>query len=511
MQNQHLFIFLFFCFSLFCQKIYTQDYTGIWEYEVLDTESGDYYGQMILSKKYGQYEGKIVNDKGEQFSMSIIKQQDDSLVILTDAEGFFSTIYGVIQGDTFDGLVVDRNSSVNSYDFFAKRKIAIDERVIRQFELKDEVSKELISYAHIYFSEGGTVTNNQGVFSVKQSNGGQVKIAAIGYEEKKLEIDWNQPKKASVIYLQPTNALLPQVDVQARTLKAVDIVKAAILRIPENYHQSAYNARLFIRHKSFGPEGQLGRHSEAILKFYDSIGYKKGNWRKAAKARFAQLEEGRILSGMDLSEPFQHELSMVTFFWEHEPIITYSKSFSLRSLDGYDFKLLKVMKIGAEEVYQIGFVCKKLKTRFTGLSSLKVFEGTLFIKKADYALIRYESYSDMDYSYTNKHTKKKSGGGIRIVLRTNKLELFHKKEGKYALAYAKSDEDRETHHLGNGQIAKGRYIDEIQTLSLDTQNIEIIEDNLFNTKNDVKYNAAFWNNFNLVKDCLLYTSPSPRD
>ncbi len=488
-------LFLFLTTFLFSQQKIT-DYTGTWDYQVLNTPSGDYFGQLIISKKDGIYHGVIHTKRGEKAIAKIKKMEGDSVILSTNVEGFFSFLKGSFKGTIIEGEVSNEFSGEAPYEFYAQKKVIQDERKIRTFQLKDEQSKETISFAHIYFEEGGTVTNEDGLFTIKKQHGTLMRIAAIGYEERTITINWLDKQLSKTINLTPTVTLLPSVDIKAKSLKAKDIVKAAINRIPNNYHQSAHNAELFFRFKFFNEDEKVVYHVESILDFYDAEGYQKKNWRKAIKTRFTKLKQGRVIIGENKDKI--DGLNNITAFWGNEPIVTRDKPFALESLEAYDYQLLGITKLGAEEVYKISFDCKKLKERYTGLSNLKAFSGTLFINKKDYALIRYESCTDYDYSYSNKASKKHFGGAVRIVDRINKIELFTKIEEQYISTYTKVDTQSETHILTSGEIRKGSQTNEIQVLTTNFKTIQPLQEDLWEINENVPYNSEFWDKFTIV-------------
>lgn len=491
---------LTFPFLIFSQSNSFVHLVGTWDYEVLNTPSGDYFGKITFTKENQLLNGYITTQGGRTYFAKINSLKGDSINLFTNAEGFFSTIKGVIKEGIWEGEVSNQFSGTEPYPFYAKRKTIVNERKVRRFELKDAKTQEAISFAHINFQEGGTVTNGQGEFSVKKQNGEKIKIAAIGYETQYIEINWQEAQREKTIFLKPQTILLPEIEINARSLNAKDIVKAAINRINENYWQQPHNTELFYRLKISGPNGQLSHHSEALLDFYDSEGYKKRGWRKVTKARFTKLKQGRIVVGeyADFMEGLG--LGRIAVFWAHEPIITRDKPFALSSLDGFDYQLIGVTKLGDEEVYKIRFDCKKLRDRYTGLGRLKTFNGTLYINKKDYALIRYQSYTENDWSYENKQSRKYNGGRVREVRRTNKIELFAKKEGKYISTFAKSETEAETHNLARKEVLKSTFMHEIQVLNANFQNLQMFKTDLWDYQEEITYDPSFWAKFNIVEN-----------
>ncbi|MEL7122843.1 MAG: hypothetical protein AAFO07_25575, partial [Bacteroidota bacterium] len=269
----------------------------------------------------------------------------------------------------------------------------------------------------------------------------------------------------------------------------------------DNYIQNAYNSNLFFRYSVLGHKDSLLYQSESILKFYDSKGYQKRPWRRAAATRFAEIRQGRILVGKTKQKLKLEELGNIFVFWAHEPIVTFDKPLSLRSVDAYEYKLLGIREFAGTEVYEISFNSKTLKEQFTGLPALTFFKGKLYINKADYAVLRYELKYEMDYSFKNKATKKRWGGNIRRVINADITEVFSKHKDHYVLNYVKSDKSLKFQEIKEDGSTKDSFtqsIEEYQFFDFATKNISVLNDNLFKLDNKTKYDPTFWSQFNLI-------------
>ena len=152
-----------------------------------------------------------------------------------------------------------------------------------------------------------------------------------------------------------------------------------------------------------------------------------------------------------------------------------------------------------KSVYEISFVCTKLKDRFAGLPSLKYMKGKIYVNQEDYAILRYEQHNLMDYEWTGKHPEKRGHLKERNIIESSSIEIFSKNAAGYYLDYAeKVDrvENQHTHLDGKKEIIKGTFREEYQYSNVKTENIESLKENLFNINKQTKYNPDYWKEFN---------------
>jgi hypothetical protein len=104
---------LFFFHSSFAQKKNNPDFSGTWAYEVRNTPSGDYSGNIILIKVNQQYTGNIINTAGMKDTIHVLESKGNKLVFTSDIEDahetFSCTFFGdsvradiKVEGDDFD-------------------------------------------------------------------------------------------------------------------------------------------------------------------------------------------------------------------------------------------------------------------------------------------------------------------------------------------------------------------------------------------------------------------------
>lgn len=311
-----------------------------------------------------------------------------------------------------------------------------------------------------------------------------------------MNLDIEQDPNRVGLLEQKANKNVLQPKVSSNAAKA--IIKTAVNRLTDNYIQKSHTADLYFRYSSLSPSDSLAYQSEAKLKFFDSKGYQKRSWRNAASSRYAKLEEGRVVVGEQKESLELEELGRFFVFWSHEPIITNDKPISTKSLDAYDFELLGTKEFMGKEVFEIAFVCIKLKDRFAGLPSLKYMKGKVYINKEDYAILKYEQSYLMDYAWTGKHPKKRGHSKERNIIQNTRVEIFSKHEDGYFLDYSKNIDKNETQYTsldGRKTINKGTFIEEYKYLNINTEKVEPLKENLFNLNKKIKYNPDFWKQY----------------
>jgi len=284
--------------------------------------------------------------------------------------------------------------------------------------------------------------------------------------------------------------------------KASRIMANAIDKIADNYIQQPHSANLFYKYSSFNKFDSLGYQSESVLKYYDSKGYKKGGWRNVTAARYAQLEQSRIIVGDDKNRKELYEIGQIPVFWSHEPIITHDKPLSEKSFyaNAYDYKLIGTTTFGGKEVFEISFVCTKLKNKFAGLPSLKYMKGRIYINKEDFAILKYEQEYLMDYDFTGKHPKKRGHLKERNIIHSSRVEIFAKSKDGYYLESANiTNNIKNEHTLLDGTIDKkeGNYLEEYQYSGITTNSVTPLTEKLFKINDQAKYNPDYWRTIDL--------------
>jgi hypothetical protein len=106
--------------SLSAQTKKKTDFSGTWKYEVRDTPSGDFFGNIILKKVNEKYTGEIINDKGLKDSIHVTEHEGNKLVFTSQVEEADETFHCVFTGDSLHASIDVVGDNFN-YQLRAKR------------------------------------------------------------------------------------------------------------------------------------------------------------------------------------------------------------------------------------------------------------------------------------------------------------------------------------------------------------------------------------------------------
>lgn len=364
---------------------------------------------------------------------------------------------------------------------------------VQLFELIDATTKQTIPYASVLFpTGGGVISNDDGLFEIKLNAVGSATISAIGYKTIELKVERNLGG-VSRIFMQPVQYGLAEVEIKARKISAKEIMEAVIRRIPQNYIQKAHNADVFYRNTLSSPEGETWLQSESILKFYDSDGYKQRHWRRNGNVRFAEVVQHRDVVG---SWSKNHTFGSFFTFWSHDLLLDSEKQLNSKRIKDYDYSLEAIAQLNGEDVYIISFSCNDLH------SSIEYTKGQLFINKDDFAILKYNVETQSDYTFTNKRTKRGWGGSERRLINIKRVQHYSKdKNGNYKTDYGRVINDYEVQEIPkNGEVKSKQSVqtEEYQFFNTRTDSLDVMETSLFDFKNEVEYDPAFWEKFNFI-------------
>jgi len=98
-------ILALFAFVGITQAQTSEDYSGVWAYEVKDTPYGDYFGKMYLDKDGASYTGKFITSKEVEYKLKVVRVKGGRMLITSDIEETNSTISGTFDGDSLKATV----------------------------------------------------------------------------------------------------------------------------------------------------------------------------------------------------------------------------------------------------------------------------------------------------------------------------------------------------------------------------------------------------------------------
>lgn len=175
---------------------------------------------------------------------------------------------------------------------------------------------------------------------------------------------------------------LGEVVVSARRLDARQLLTEAIRRIPTNYVQQDFNARVYTHAVATNLDSVL-RDSEYIALLYDQNGYHD--------RRFAttQVEEKRLnRQGVNNSGSVLHFVGGCLELNDNDALL--STLFRAGKSSRFELTLLPNTTYAGQEVYALAFRAKRLGHGTTADYFLGSYTGKIYLNAADFAVVRSE-------------------------------------------------------------------------------------------------------------------------
>lgn len=103
---KYLLIFYLLCFWEVNAQIANDDHTVKYQYSVIDTPYGDYYGLIILKKEGKSYKGEMIDEDGIVYELKVQKFDSKQLIFKSKIDGLKSIFRCEILGDSIKGTGV---------------------------------------------------------------------------------------------------------------------------------------------------------------------------------------------------------------------------------------------------------------------------------------------------------------------------------------------------------------------------------------------------------------------
>jgi hypothetical protein len=100
---KYLPIFTLLCSCEVNAQIANDDNTVKYQYSVIDTPYGDYYGVIILKKEGKSYKGEMIDEDGIVYELKIQKFDSNQLIFKSKIDGLKSIFRCEILGDSVIG------------------------------------------------------------------------------------------------------------------------------------------------------------------------------------------------------------------------------------------------------------------------------------------------------------------------------------------------------------------------------------------------------------------------
>lgn len=299
--------------------------------------------------------------------------------------------------------------------------------------VKDAKTKKKLTNVsvHIVGSEVGTVTNSDGMFSLKIDGDdlqGTIVLSCLGYANKKMSYkDFNGKEgKATTVYLTPTARMLGTVTVYGGDAK--DIVKEAMKRISANYPVQPNMLNMFYRETIMKGSRYVGI-SEGVMDVYKNS-YAK---RNANKDR-VRIQRGRRLVSQKASDTLAVKIQGGPLLAVYLDIAKNGDAlFDDETIPLYSFRHEHITMMDDRLHYAVSF-----KPKVT--VDYPLYSGIFYIDCESLCITRAEITLDMsDADKANEALLRKKPLGLRFRCREASIVIAYRQHGERAcLDYLKS-------------------------------------------------------------------------
>ena len=406
-------------------------------------------------------------------------------------------------------------------------------------KINDKKSEKAIAYATISIKNQaiGTVTNTEGSFlfhiPVKYKNDSLV-VSSIGYESYTIKITDINGKKLNI---QLEKKIYDLSEVEIKPKDALEIVKKAIAKIPENYPTQPINMDGFYREMTFENDTCV-EMAEAACEFYYRP-YEKYNVNKAANKYFSRnsaISKNYFMSNIIFTSSITNPDDLLYVKEARASALHHKYRFKVVPIDGplslvgldiknwlginsgsnvlkkNKFTLEKITKYDNKTVYVILAKPKSFKLK-------KLYESRYYIDIESSAIIALENNWSEYVIKTNKYwspalykKKKRKCKDINKLHYKKSLIKYKQSGGKWYLSYIKSE-------VAFDYIFSKNYVfkpahnkigyklqSELLINNISIKKVEKISDRKsygYEYMNvicdyDLDYNEKFWENYNVI-------------
>jgi hypothetical protein len=293
--------------------------------------------------------------------------------------------------------------------------------------VKDQKSHHELEYVNVVAvgTNQGTVTNTDGIFTLKVRGARIIEFSYIGYQTVRLSIE-SLKQAGNVIYLKPKSVLLNEVVVSP--VDAAKIVAEAVKRIPANYNNYPSMLTGFYR-ETIQKKKKFINITEAITNAY------KTPYTEDIDLDRLKIFKGRKLVSPKLSDTLAVKLeggpNAVLFL---DMIKNKEELLDESSRQDYDYSFVDYISIDGRNHYAIRFKPNKI-------TEYPLYEGVIYIDQDTYTISRMEFRADMSdpLKVTHMILKKKPAGLIFKPSILSYLVDYRMQDGKSYLNYIRSD------------------------------------------------------------------------
>lgn len=374
--------------------------------------------------------------------------------------------------------------------------------LIIQGRVIDKANQEPIPYVNIGVigEYMGTITNLDGDFELKvpkELSNKDVQISAVGYEVIVIKVGKYAGKTGLVFELIPKDYKINEVEVSAKSLFFVQIIKKTVENIEKNYLQKPFNYDIYYRSQVKTNEN-VTKLREAAMRIYDKKGYKRNDVHRVYKDRgykFLQVKQNyQPGSLVERSTRLDDLLEM-------DIVRTRGNILDTNHLELYEMEIEKITEYDNDSVWVIAYKCTNPDLSTTGDYYATEYSGKIYINKSENAVVKNETtvvssnFSPHGRSlYINPDRQKWHSQSVKYTF----TSIYKKQADYYYLSYVNYIRHHQLLNKETGEQKQEEIHTELMVNKIETANPEVIRKRAYYQA--IPYDENFWKNFNYIFD-----------
>ncbi|MFY0672204.1 MAG: carboxypeptidase-like regulatory domain-containing protein [Bacteroidia bacterium] len=347
----------------------------------------------------------------------------------------------------------------------------------------------------------GTATNFDGEFTLnipEDAITDTVLMTVVGYKKSEYLVSEYLGEDFHRFEIAPFVYEIEDITVEVKSTYANTIIKNAADAISKNYHQGAFNYDMYYRNTQ-QINGKVSKERQAAVKLYDAKGYEQANAFTAYKDRgYEFMQVRRNFEQNSLSD----RTTQLDDLLEFDIVRNYNNVLNaLYIYDEYEVDIDAVTQLDGDSVWVIKFKCLNPRLGLTGDNYSTAYSGKIYIKKKDYAVVKYEAtYECSNYSsqgrslYVNESKQESAPVSIVYTVTTRYQEYG----GIYFLSSVQYNRKHKWKHKNNNSIKKESIEAQLLVTDIEVKNPKPIEKRAY--YEEIPFNKKFWESFNYLKD-----------
>lgn len=306
----------------------------------------------------------------------------------------------------------------------------------------------------------GTVANDKGVFCLEatKSIGITLLVSCMGYEPLEIKISETNYTKPNIFKLNPAEYTIQEVTIKSKHIRAKDMVKMIVARIPQNYFAKQQENYIF--------ERTISRDSTMEGFLMEEISLRTPQVKlkaRAARRRFTNVTN-KELSWEAIDHPFSGWGSLNIF-------VSDKMFFKSKRFGKWNFCFAPSP---SDTIIAISFKQKNQPMNFSTLN------GIMYVNRKDLAIVK------INYNYN------------MLLAKSYSTVYYKKQEGQYVLFYMQTEDKGENPFNGKDMgIPFGRYTIRYEYYCINIVSNDADSESLVKVINDLKKHPNEWNIPNL--------------